>query len=59
MPRPAPVAHPGEIRELRLQLQFFTDVFGKEAQHEIAVLLKQQILAPVAALGDWPSSRCR
>ena len=33
-------------------VQFLADVFSKEPQHQITVLLKQLILAPVAAVRD-------
>ena len=35
------------------RVQFLAHVFGKEAQHEIAVLLQHLILAPVAPIRDW------
>ena len=34
------------------QVQFLAHVFGKEAQHQIAILLQHLILAPVAPVRD-------
>ena len=34
------------------KVQFLTHVLGKEAQHQITVLLQQLIFAPVAAVRD-------
>ena len=33
--------------------QLLSGVFGKEAQDEITVLLKQLVFTPVAAVRDW------
>ena len=42
--------HPQDRIEHRIQ--FLAHVLGKEAQHEVAVLLKQLVLASVATIGD-------
>ena len=50
--RRCPPAHCPQDR-VEHHVEFLADVFGEEAQHEISVLLKQLIFAPIAAIGDW------
>jgi hypothetical protein len=48
------VATPSEYPQDRIEhgVQFLAHILGKKAQHEIAVLLKQLVLAPIATIRD-------
>ena len=48
------VATPSEHPQNRVEygVQFFAHILGKKAQHEIAVLLQQLVLPPIATIRD-------